>query len=88
MTKKHQIQLFEDARVRTAWDDLEEKWYFSIVDVVQVLTDSTDAKQYLKKMRSREPELNARWGTLCTPTRMLASDGKIGYWPLMSLDIA
>ena len=76
MTIKHQIQLFEDTRARTAWDDLEEKWYFSIVDVVSVLTDSTDAKQYLKKMRSRDPELNARRGTICTSTRMLASAGR------------
>ena len=76
MTKKQQIQLFEEKKVRTVWDDEEEKWYFSIADVVEVLTDSTDVKQYIKKMRSRDPELNARWGTICTPTRMLASDGK------------
>lgn len=76
MTKKQQIQLFEEKKVRTVWDDEEEKWYFSIADVVEVLTDSTDVKQYIKKMRSRDPELNVRWGTICTPTRMLASDGK------------
>ena len=76
MTKKQQIQLFEDKKVRTVWDDEEEKWFFSIADVVEVLTDSTDVKQYIKKMRSRDPELNVRWGTICTPTRMLASDGK------------
>ncbi|MBR5400154.1 MAG: Bro-N domain-containing protein [Bacteroidales bacterium] len=76
MTKKQQIQLFEEKKVRTVWDDQEEKWYFSIVDVVQVLTDSSDVKQYIKKMRSRDPELSTRWGTICTPTKMLASDGK------------
>lgn len=76
MTKKQQIQLFEEKKVRTVWDDQEEKWYFSIVDVVQVLTDSADVKQYIKKMRSRDPELSTRWGTICTPTKMLASDGK------------
>ena len=76
MTKKQQIQLFEEKKVRTVWDDQEEKWYFSVADIVQVLTDSTDVKQYIKKMRSRDPELNARWGTICTPTRMQASDGK------------
>ncbi|MBO5628691.1 MAG: hypothetical protein J5965_06395, partial [Aeriscardovia sp.] len=43
---------------------------------VQVLTDSSDVKQYIKKMRSRDPELNASWGTICTLTRMMASDGK------------
>ena len=76
MTKRQQIQLFEEKKVRTVWDDQEEKWYFSIVDVVQVLTDSADVKQYIKKMRSRDPELSTRWGTICTPTKMLASDGK------------
>lgn len=76
MTKKQQIKIFEEKKVRTVWDDEEEKWYFSIADVVEVLTDSTDVKQYIKKMRSRDPELNIRWGTICTPTRMLAADGK------------
>jgi len=76
MTNKQQIQLFEDRKVRTVWDDQQEKWYFSVADVVQVLTDSADVKQYIKKMRSRDPELNVRWGTICTPTRMQAADGK------------
>ena len=76
MTKKQQIQLFEDKKVRVVWDDELEQWFFSVMDVVQVLTDSEDAKQYIKKMRSRDPELNARWGTICTPTRMMAADGK------------
>lgn len=76
MTQKHKIQLFEEKKVRTVWDDQQEKWYFSVADVVQVLTDSVDVKQYIKKMRSRDPELNVRWGTICTPTRMQAADGK------------
>ena len=45
MTKKQQIQLFEEKKVRTVWDDETQQWYFSIADVVQVLTDSTDVKQ-------------------------------------------
>ncbi len=76
MTKKTEIKLFEERQVRSVWDDEQEQWYFSIVDVVSVLTDSSDPKQYLKKMRTRDPELNARWGTICTPTKMQASDGK------------
>ena len=76
MTKKQQIQLFEDKKVRVAWNDELEQWFFSVIDVVQVLTDSEDVKQYIKKMRSRDPEMNARWGTICTPTRMMAADGK------------
>lgn len=77
MTKKQQIKIFEEKKVRTVWDDEEEMWYFSIADVVEVLTDSTDVKQYIKKMRSRDPELNAKWGTICTPVQMMAPDGKL-----------
>ena len=70
------IQLFEGKRVRIAWDAEQEKYYFSIVDIVQVLTDSTDAKQYIKKMRARDSELDSKWGTICTPVKMRAFDGK------------
>ena len=77
MTQKHQIQLFEERKVRSVWDDEEEKWFFSVADVVQILTDSADVKQYIKKMRTRDPELNSKWGTICTPVRMLAPDGKL-----------
>ena len=70
------IQLFEGKKVRVAWDAEQEKYYFAVADVVQVLTDSTDVKQYIKRMRARDPELNSRWGTICTPTRMMAADGK------------
>lgn len=70
------IQLFEGKRVRIVWDAEQEKYYFSIVDIVQVLTDSADAKQYIKKMRARDPELDSKWGTICTPVRMMTADGK------------
>lgn len=76
MSQKEQIQLFEEKKVRSVWDDEKEEWFFSVVDVVEVLTDSADPKQYIKKMRARDPELNASWGTICTLTRMTASDGK------------
>ena len=46
MTKKNQIQLFDDRKVRTVWDSETEEWYFSVVDVVGVLTDSTDPRTY------------------------------------------
>lgn len=77
MAKNTEIKLFQDRQVRSVWDEEQEKWYFSIVDVVSVLTDSADAKQYIKKMRARDPELNSRWGTICTPTKMRATDGKL-----------
>ena len=71
-----QLQIFEGRKVRTVWDESAQEWYFSVADVVSILTDSFDVKQYIKKMRTRDPELGASWGTLCTPTRMMASDGK------------
>ena len=67
---KSQLQLFEGRKVRTVWDEEAQEWFFSVVDVVAVLADSADPKQYIKKMRARDPELNTRWGTICTPTRM------------------
>ncbi len=73
---KNSIQFFENRKIRTVWDDEEQEWYFSVVDVVAVLTDSADPKQYIKKMRTRDPELNSRWGTICTLTAMTATDGK------------
>ena len=76
MSDQGNIRLFENQQIRTVWDEKTEEWYFSVTDVVQVLTDSTDPKQYIKKMRSRDPELNARWGTICTLTQMVAADGK------------
>ncbi len=70
------VKQFEDHQIRSAWNAEEERWYFSIVDVVGALTDSSDPKQYVKRMRSRDAELNANWGTICTPVRMTAADGK------------
>lgn len=71
------IKLFQSNQIRSAWNEDEQQWYFSIVDVVGALTDSADTKQYIKKMRSRDKELNSNWGTICTPVKMLASDGKM-----------
>ncbi|MGM9776844.1 MAG: BRO family protein [Prevotella sp.] len=76
MTKREIIKLFEERKVRTIWDDKEEKWYFSIVDVVAVLTDSADPKQYIKRMKSRDESLKANWGTICTLVPLVSEDGK------------
>ena len=76
MSEQDKVQLFENQTIRTAWDTEQEEWYFSVVDVVRALTDSTDPKQYIKKMRSRDPELGGKWGTICTPVEMIAADGK------------
>jgi predicted transcriptional regulator len=71
------IKLFETKKVRTHWDEEKELWYFSVQDVVEELTDSADVKQYIKKLRSRDPELFNNWGTICTPVEMIAADGKM-----------
>ncbi len=71
-----ELEFFFDDKVRKVWHKQQEEWYLSISDVISVLTDSKDVKQYLKKMRSRDPELNSNWGTICTPVQMIAQDGK------------
>lgn len=76
MAKKTEIKLFEERQVRSAWDDKEEQWYFSVVDVVEVLTDSCNPTDYLKKMRKREPELGIYIGTNCPQVEMLTATGK------------
>lgn len=70
------IKLFENQRIRTVWNAEEEEWYFSVIDVVAALTESLDPKQYLKKLRSRDIELNSKWGTICTPVSGIGKDGK------------
>lgn len=67
MTKKREIQLFEEKKVRSVWDSETEKWYFSVVDVVEVLTDSVNPNDYIKKMKKRDPMLAEGWGQIVTP---------------------
>jgi hypothetical protein len=61
------IKLFEQKQIRSVWNEADQKRYFSVADVIEVLTDSIDMKQYVKRMRQRDPELNANWGTICPP---------------------
>ena len=76
MTQHNSIKLFEEKRVRTVWDDQQEKWYFSVIDVVAVLTDSVNPTDYFKKMRKRDPELATFVGTNCPQVAMLTETGK------------
>ena len=76
MEDKFAIQLFEGKKVRIVWDEEQEKYYFSVVDIVQVLTDSTNPTDYLKKLRKRDPELGAFLGTNCPQIGMLTFTGK------------
>jgi hypothetical protein len=71
------IKLFEEKHVRSVYNEQDEKWYFSVQDVVQILTDSLDVKQYIKKMLTRDEQLKNNWGTICTLVEMKAADGKI-----------
>jgi len=70
------IQLFEGKKVRIVWDEEQEKYYFAVADIVQVLTDSADVKQYIKKLRARDSELDSVWGTICTPHQFVSTDAK------------
>ncbi len=77
MKKESQVKLFEQNNIRSHWDEAEEKWFFAVQDVVQILSESRDVKQYIKKMRQRDPELASNWGTICTPVAMQAADGRM-----------
>lgn len=75
MTQKQAIQLFEQRKVRTVWDDRTEEWYFSVLDVISVLTDSVNPTDYFKKMRKRDGELAAFVGTNCPHVAMVSETG-------------
>ena len=77
MTKKQLIQLFEDRKVRTVWDDELQKWFFSIVDVCGVLTDSKDPAAYWRKLKQRLIAEGNETVTNCHALKMKAPDGKM-----------
>lgn len=76
MANKQEIQLFEDKKVRSIWDSNTERWYFCIVDVVEVLTDSKNPTDYIKKMKKRDPSLAEGWGQIVTPLIVQTAGGK------------
>lgn len=76
MNENFAIQLFEGRKVRIVWDAEQEKYYFAVADIVQVLTDTVNPRDYIKKMLRRDPELKSKWGTICPPVEMYAPDGK------------
>ena len=75
MTQKQAIQLFEERKVRTVWDDEAETWYFSILDIIAVLTDSVNPTDYFKKMRKRDESLASFVGTNCPHVAMKTESG-------------
>ena len=76
MGQNDKIQLFEDKRIRTAWDEAKEEWFFSIVDVIAVLTDSKDPAAYWRKLKQRMREEGSETVTNCHGLKMTAADGK------------
>ena len=78
MSNESIIQLFEGVNIRMVWDEKEQEYYFAVADIVQVLTDTANPRDYIKKMLKRDEELKFRWGTICPPTRMEVADGNRG----------
>lgn len=77
MTRKETLKLFEDRKVRTVWDDEQEKWYFSVIDVVAILTDSPDPKRYWSVLKSRIKKEGCEPTTICSTLKLRAADGKM-----------
>src|SRR5574344_2968617 len=77
MTKREVSKLFEDRKIRTIWDDKEEKWYFSIVDVVAVLTDSENPQTYWRVLKNRLKKEGNQTVTNCNALKLRAADGKM-----------
>ena len=76
MDGKDRVQLFEDQPIRTAWDEENEEWFFSVVDVIRVLTDSADGRKYWNKLKQRLKEEGNETVTNCHQLKLLAQDGK------------
>ena len=74
------IKLFENKKVRSVWSDEKKRWYFVIADVIQVLTDSVNVTDYIKKLRIRDSELGKGWGQIVTPLVVPTEGG-----PLLSV---
>lgn len=77
MTKKQEIQIFENKKVRTAWDSETEQWYFSIVDIVAILTESVDPQAYWRKLKQRLKNEGNETVTTCHALKMISADGKM-----------
>ena len=76
MTQKESIRLFEERKVRAIWDDEQEEWYFSIVDVISILTDSPNPRKYWSVLKTRLKREGSEWTTNCSQLKMQAADGK------------
>lgn len=86
MTKKEAIKLFEEKKVRSVWDDETEEWYFSIVDVVSILTDSPNPRKYWSVLKNRLKKEGSELTTNCSQLKMLSSDGKYYKTDVATID--
>jgi len=86
MSLEAQIQLFENAKIRVVWDDEQEKYYFSVVDVVQVLTDSADGRTYWKVLKNRLIKEGNETVTNCNQLKLQATDGKMRLTDVADLE--
>jgi prophage antirepressor-like protein len=77
MKKENAIKLFEDKKIRTVWDEEEEEWYFSVVDVVSILTESVDGRKYWNKLKQRLREEGNETVTNCHQLKLPAEEGKM-----------
>ena len=78
MAKETEIKLFEEQQIRTSWDETSEEWYFSVVDVIEILTESTNPRDYWFKMKQRvKLEDGIELSTICRQLKLLAPDGKM-----------
>jgi hypothetical protein len=75
-SNKNSLAIFENFKIRRYYDEKTEKWYFSVVDIIFVLTESTNPTDYLKKLRKRDPELGNYIGTNCPQVEMVTETGK------------
>ena len=76
MTQNNVIKIFEEKKVRSVWDDETEKWYFSIVDVIEILTDSPNPRKYWSVLKLRLKKEGSQLTTNCSQLKMQSADGK------------
>ena len=72
---KNELKVFENNNIRSIYNEEQEKWYFSVEDIVRILTDSVNPKDYIKKLRKRDSELSEGWGQIVTPLKMETAGG-------------
>lgn len=86
MTKKEAIKIFEEKKVRTAWDDETEEWYFSVIDVIDILTDSSNPRRYWSDLKSKLAKEGSQLYAKIVQLKMLSSDGKMRLTDVMTTE--